>query len=757
MRTAKNKLNRRYTKVLSPSCGAEIRILGPAENQGEPKEIIITCRMGDPCRNHLGNIFKNGRCFALCALFLGFHEEAQSITIRTPERTWRYPKEQVERLRKHSYRVRKCKTYLTAQLESCTSRICKSRDECLQQLWETSQKLFSVDPVLGFAYTPGFVFHDRLAIDNTIKADEKNARMQCNQCTSVIMKLKRELEKILFKKFRDRPESLKPKLDNRPSQWSQTDTLTAEYEIFAPPPIQLVDRELSGRLLDSYKILTHRVDIIDPIPLYGERFYCPNVTLNGFELDLAEEISRKLRSRVGQVRAQSFSELVEERFHNALYDLETHGLKVSEGEKARIALISTYHSLNMTKVLPYLLDDKVEEIFLDNPETELFIDHRKWGRCSTSTKLTACEVKTLKTRVRIESGLRLDLSNPSIKTDLITKDFRTRFSIDIAPLAAGGFSLDIRKLRKREFTLPELIKNRTLTPIAAAYLFFLLSRQRNITVIGEPGSGKTTLINALDLLTPKSWRKITIEDTIESVDQTKYGKHQTRFKVHPFESRTKYLRSKESEIIKLLHRAPDWIYLGEIQTSEHTKAMFHALSAGLRGLQTTHAASPKEAVHRWVSHHGIPLTCLNDLDTIVHIKKLNFGEEKSRRVVQICEIGANTMNHPRTTNHTFTLSDISICSIFAWNPEKQRLMLINDPWNSRTVGKIRDYEKIDKRSFEVELKLYKTIFEHLSERETFEIEKNVEIFHRVNILRERGELFRSQNEETLHNMIESLE
>ena len=87
-----------------------------------------------------------------------------------------------------------------------------------------------------------------------------------------------------------------------------------------------------------------------------------------------------------------------------------------------------------------------------------------------------------------------------------------------------------------------------------------------------------------------------------------------------------------------MHRSPDWVYLGEILYQEDARAMFHALSAGLKGLQTCHGETPENVIIRWVIHHKIPAVALQPLDLILHMKKIVKKREIKRKLVQICEI-----------------------------------------------------------------------------------------------------------------------
>jgi len=167
---------------------------------------------------------------------------------------------------------------------------------------------------------------------------------------------------------------------------------------------------------------------------------------------------------------------------------------------------------------------------------------------------------------------------------------------------------------------------------AAAFLLASLEAGVNVTIVGETGTGKTTLLNALDEGLDPRLRRIYVEDAVETKDLLERGYHQMKLRVDPFERGEEAQRTKSAEITKILHRSPDLVILGEIQSEEHSRAFFQALSAGVRGLQTFHSSSPEQAVRRWLELHGISKANLLDLGIIVQM--LRPQRLSSRRCVQ---------------------------------------------------------------------------------------------------------------------------
>ncbi len=485
---------------------------------------------------------------------------------------------------------------------------------------------------------------------------------------------------------------------------------------------------LKYRLLDQYMVgpYTITISLITNDAQFSNILYdfFPIIESNPSLKGIFYLTTQHLKSESHSISSFSFNQILAEKIKLAKNFLKKISLNQPYETIQKIAELSAFKSMNLEKIFPFLLDDNIEEFFLDSPRSSIYLDHRKWGRCLTKVHLSEQELESFITLVRADSGYRLDITNPSLKTELITKYFHVRVSLDISPLVVDKLHLDVRKIRKKVFTLPELIVNGTISPEICAYIYFCLLRKRNITVTGEPGAGKTTLLNALDILTPPNWRKITIEDVVESVSQLEYGKHQVRFRVEPYEEGEKRY-SKSSEIIKLLHRSPDYIYLGEIQTKEHSMAMFHALSAGLTGLQTCHSASPEHLLLRWIFHHQIPMALLQTLDIIIHIKKVRINGKYVRRVIRVCELET-----PKNIKLYPSVQEIRLIDIFKWDPTTDsHKQCPNDLYNTPTIQKIRKYEDISRKHFFNELEILRTIFKELVQRRIFDIKMVVKAFH----------------------------
>jgi pilus assembly protein CpaF len=293
--------------------------------------------------------------------------------------------------------------------------------------------------------------------------------------------------------------------------------------------------------------------------------------------------------------------------------------------------------IGMSRFLALARDASVSEFFVDSDASPIYLDHSEAGRCDTSIMLTERERKALETHLDTFRGYTLDYSTPSLKNDLEVAGARFRVSLDLEPISVNRFSLDVRRLNITSLTLPQLVDMSVISAEAAAFLVSWLELGGNVTIIGETGTGKTTLLNALDEHLNPKLRRVYIEDAVETKDLLDRGYHQVKIKVDPFDRSERLTHTKETEIVKVLHRSPDVVVLSEIQSEEHSRAFFHALSAGIRGIQTFHASSLEQAVRRWVNVHGIAKQNLLDLGLLVQMTRPD--RLKPLRVVgRVCEM-----------------------------------------------------------------------------------------------------------------------
>ncbi|MDA4121018.1 MAG: ATPase, T2SS/T4P/T4SS family [Thaumarchaeota archaeon] len=336
----------------------------------------------------------------------------------------------------------------------------------------------------------------------------------------------------------------------------------------------------------------------------------------------------------GEVEPLTFGRLIEVLTQLVAEHLDRTGPTARVKE---LAELGAYEAIGLPRVLAFAKDQRVTEFFVDSDSSPVYLDHIIAGRCESGILLTSRERNAIGTHLDTFRGYTLDYLTPSLKNDIEVSGARLRISLDLQPICVNRFALDVRRLNVSTLSLRELMGLGVISGEAAAFLVGWLESGGNCTIIGETGTGKTTLLNALDEQVEPRFRRLYIEDVVETRDLLSKGYHQMKVKVDPYERGGDPSRTKESEIVKALHRSPDIVILSEIQTEEHSRAFFHSLSAGAKGIQTFHASSIEQAIGRWVNMHRITEQSLLDLGVLVQMvrpDRLNPG----RYVQRICEV-----------------------------------------------------------------------------------------------------------------------
>ncbi len=258
--------------------------------------------------------------------------------------------------------------------------------------------------------------------------------------------------------------------------------------------------------------------------------------------------------------------------------------------------------------------------------------------------ISADEVRHVVTKLLATVGASVDEAHPIVQTQVL--DGQARLGVVIAPVATE-IDVTLRRYRTRRETFEELVAWNALSPAAAAFLSVLPKTPTGIVVTGQPGAGKTTMVNALLRAAPPHLRVIACEDTPEL---STAHLHAARWRTRPAGPDGSGAVELRDLVRVSLGMRPDLLVVGETRGGEAYE-LTRAGNAGCGMITTLHANGAREGLSALVSTAvmaapNVQVAQVRDvfsqtIDVVVHVgREVEPGGGLRRQVVEIVAVPA---------------------------------------------------------------------------------------------------------------------
>jgi pilus assembly protein CpaF len=361
--------------------------------------------------------------------------------------------------------------------------------------------------------------------------------------------------------------------------------------------------------------------------------------------DPLEALKRKIHQALVQglgpklydlnMTADQLETRVRQKLTEVLADEET---PLSAADRTRLITEVTDDILGYGPLEPYLKDDSVTEIMVNNHST-VYIERDGKILRTAARFLDDGHLRRTIEKIVGQVGRRIDEAQPYVDARLPDG---SRVNAAIPPIAIDGACLTVRKFSRDPYQAEDLISFGTLSSKSARFLEACVRGRTNILVSGGTGAGKTTTLNVLSSFIPEDERIITIED---SAELRLLQPHVVRLEARPPNIEGKGAVTIRDLVRNALRMRPDRIVVGEVRSGEALD-MLQAMNTGHDGsISTVHSNSPRDVLARvetmcMMAGMDLPIRAIREqmasaIQLIVHQSRLKDGTRRFTHVTEV--------------------------------------------------------------------------------------------------------------------------
>lgn len=306
-----------------------------------------------------------------------------------------------------------------------------------------------------------------------------------------------------------------------------------------------------------------------------------------------------------------------------------------------------------------LKDPLIEDVKGEAPALPFGVwyrEHAKYDWLETNITLDSEQMAALASKFAQMGGKTVSTAVP-IADVILPNKHRVTITLG-SEVSPKGTTLSIRKFRENPLTVIHEIDFGTISPLMASYFWSIVDNKGALLIVGETGSGKTSLINAMAILIRPARSVVTVEEIPEL--NLSHGRWQSLTARHSYTLGTK---AGEINLFRLvatsLRLRPDFLIVGEIIGEEST-TLFQSIATGHGGISSFHAENADFAIKRLLQPPiSIAPMFISMLNTIVTIRTVRLPNgETARRVISVDELTG------------FEGGRVQMRQLFSWNPNK---------------------------------------------------------------------------------------